>query len=199
MDDEYKYDAVVYWIAVLQGFGMYGMRGCTLRCQVSSFPRTSHRLLPWNIVINTIPYLDVGCAPLSFLRPRSPIVVVQSLYPSSSLQFFVSVVSTAPQLPMLFIMASPIGTVLPSTLRIVSMLAVQALAMVLLGFCAHLSVYIVYACFLLLGLSGVILQSSVMGVTRCGANVSRSVRDASTCLLFPRWRAACSRPSSTRV
>lgn len=50
----------------------------------------------------------------------------QSLFPDSRISFLVSVLYIVPQLPMLFVMTSPIGRALPFSLRIVPMQIFQA-------------------------------------------------------------------------
>ena len=98
--------------------------------------------------------------------PTSALPVAQILYPKDSVAFYVSIVSSAPQLLMIFVMTSPLGRLVPFSLRITSMLGAQGVVLLLLGFCAQSSIELIYSCFAILGMAGVVSQCSLMGVTR---------------------------------
>jgi hypothetical protein len=91
---------------------------------------------------------------------------VQDIYGSNRISFLISAFYIAPQLPMLFVMASPVGRLVSFTPRIVSMLVLQMVLMLLLPALAHFSMYCTLAIIFGVGLSTAILQSSVIGVTR---------------------------------
>ena len=103
-------------------------------------------------------------------------LVLQNLFSGNKISFLASVLYIAPQLPMLFVMASPLGRVTPFSYRIISMQVFQAALMLVLGIFSHQSYYLTLVCIFLVGLSTAILQSSTLGFTRYAAALFSDIR-----------------------
>ena len=117
-----EHNTLAYCIMVLQGFGL---------------------LLPWNVVLNAIPYF-------------------QGLYPGSPVAFWMTTAYIVPQLPTLFLMTA-YGHRVSFTVRIVTSLVLQITQLLLLAPLAPFGVGATLAIVASNGVTSAVLQASVFG------------------------------------